>query len=208
MIKVFYGDDRKAALREIEKFLGTKNYETIEGEDLVAEDCPNIFQGATLFGGGERAILMRDALSGAAAEEIAKYASTPHRVALLEGKVDKRGAGWRALAAAKVEAQEFKSKEVDKWAAFEVFRLAKRDGAAAVRKLEELREGLEPKAFIGILASGAFKDFETRAGAKERRVLKELAKLDMELGQVAAANASPDRPWLLIQGFLMRVSKI
>ena len=59
MIKFFYGDDRVRAKKAIEKFLGTADYEIIEGADLSPTDLPSIFLGNSLFT-DTRAILIRD----------------------------------------------------------------------------------------------------------------------------------------------------
>ena len=59
MIKFFYGDDRVRAKQAIESFLGTKDYEVIEGADLTSSDLPSIFLGNSLFA-STRAILIRD----------------------------------------------------------------------------------------------------------------------------------------------------
>ena len=58
MIKFFYGDDRVRAKQSIEQFLGTKDYEIIEGTDLTPADLPSIFLGNSLFA-DTRTILIR-----------------------------------------------------------------------------------------------------------------------------------------------------
>lgn len=214
-IKVFYGDDRERALREVERFLGGAKYETIEGAELTMTDLPNIFQGTSLLATGERRILLKDVLAEPVGDEIAQYAATKHRVAILEMKVNKRTVGWKKLAKV-VECTEYKLADTNWQAMFDIYRTAKRDGRAAVEKLRAVRtqareSKLEPKVFIGVLASGALRDYEMSAGASQSRacrVLKELAKLDLDLGKVGAAEASPERPWLLIEGFLTRMAKI
>ena len=75
-------------------------------------------------------------------------------------------------------------------------------------RLHELESNLEPKAFIGVMASQAFKDYALRAGSREKWAIRELAKLDMNLGKVLAAEASGDRQWLLIDSFLIRLSNM
>ncbi len=214
-IKIFSGDDRARALQAATRFLGSPDYEVIEGSELETGDLPNIFHGTTLLTTGERKILLRDALESPAGREIAKYVGTPHRVAILELKPDKRGEGWKNLVAAGVDSVECKAATPDTQVMFDIYRVAKRDGAAAVRMLEGIRGGLEPKAFVGVLAAGAMRDYSAASegpGARSRssalnsarRILKDLAQLDLDLG-APTATASPERPWLLIEGFLMRM---
>ena len=42
MIKVYYGDDRVRAKKDIEAFLRDE-YEVVEGAELTAEDLPSLF---------------------------------------------------------------------------------------------------------------------------------------------------------------------
>lgn len=211
MIKVFYGDDRERARREIVRWLGTRDYELVEGAELAEDDLVSLFMGASLLAGGERKILIRDFLNNDVAEKLVDYLETPHRVAILEAKLDKRRVGYKALKG-KVEMQEFAARAVDRGKIFEVYRVAKRDGARAVEMLRELEATEEPKAMIGALASQAMKDYamSESVGARrsygaaegsdthERRVLRELAKVDMKV-------SSAQRPWLYIEGFLVRM---
>ncbi len=209
MIKVFYGEDRVRALKEIGKFLGGAGYEVVEGSGLEVEDLPNIFQGTSLLAAGERRILLRDVMKSPAGREIAEYAGTRHRVAILELQPDKREEGWKKLAAAGVEMTEFKMMDVDVQTMFGIYRTAKRDGAAAVKMLEEVREGLEPKVVVGVLAAGAMRDY-SQSGQRPKTaqwILGELAKLDMDLEAVASAEASSERKWLLIESFLIRLER-
>lgn len=207
MIRVFIGDDRIAARKEIGRWMGTRDYEVIEGEELQPEDLPNIFRGVSLFDKGERKILLRDVLKSPAGEFLADYADTKHKVAIMETKLDKRLEAWKKLSKV-AEVSEFMLKDMDTRKMFDVFRIAKTDGVRAIKTLEEIRAGLEPKAFIGVMASTALKDYQQRGGQREKRVLREMAKLDMEIGEGQASNKSLEKPWLLIEGFLLRVSKM
>lgn len=204
MIKVFYGDDRVRAQQEIVAFLGA-DYEVVEGGDLTPEDLPTLFFGASLFV-TERAILVRDFWSNrAVADLLPQYVDTPHRVAMLEAKVDKRSAAYKDLAKnPAVEFREFKLPEKQDFrAVFDVYRTAKRDGARAVKMLEGLKSGEEPIMFAGLLASQAIKDFAARpTGVKERRILRELARTDMQMKTTAV------EPWLLVESFLLRMSQM
>ena len=207
MIRVFIGDDRVAARKEIGRWMGTWDYEVIEGEELQPEDLPNIFRGASLFDTGERKILLRDVLKSPAGEFVADYVDTKHKVAIMETKLDKRLEAWKKLSKV-AEVSKFELKDVETRKMFDVFRTAKKNGAQAVKILEEIRAGLEPKAFVGVMASTAMKDYQLRRGQKEKRILHEMAKLDMEIGKGQTGDKSPDKPWLLIEGFLLRVSKM
>ena len=207
MIKVFYGNDRTRMMQEIRQWLGS-DYETIEGENLTPGDLPNIFRGTSLFDAGkERAILLLDPMKSEAGEFLADYADTPHKVAILEAKPDAKMTAWRKLTKV-AETKKMEAPELDGRAMFDVFRVAKRDGKRAVEMLERMKMNLEAKAFVGVMASQAFKDYEEHAGAREKKVLRELAKLDMDLGTVRTENASGDREWLLIEGFLIRLRTI
>ena len=222
MIKVFYGNDRTRMMREVRRFLATENYETIEGTELTPEDLPNILRGTSLFEmGKERAILILDPVKSAAGEFLADYADTEHKVAIVEAKPDVRLSAWKRLIKV-AEAQKFEVKELDTRTMFEIYRVARRDGEKAVKMLEGIQVYLEPKAFIGVMASQAFKDYAekaergsasgdknstlaTRAGGvdlatREKRALKELAKLDMNLNEIR------QQPWLLVQAFLLQLS--
>ena len=87
MIKIFTGDDRVKANREIQLELGS-NYEVIEGQDLMPEDLPSIFKGASLFA-DERSILIRDLSTNKAVFDfLPDYLDTSHKVILLELKLD------------------------------------------------------------------------------------------------------------------------
>ena len=201
MIKVFYGDDRRRATEAARKFLGEK-YEVVEGAELAPEDLPSLFLGGSLFS-AERAILIRDFLGNReASEKIVDYLKTPHKVVILEMKLDKRANIYKNLKD-KVEILEFKQgKNPESGAVFDVFKVAKRDGKRAVEMLEKVKDGQEPMMFLGLMASRAIRDYGARPGAKEKRVLAELSKLDIEL------KSSKQSPWLLLQAFLLRVSSL
>ena len=84
---------------------------------------------------------------------------------------------------------------------FEIYRIAKKDGKKAVEMLDRVKEGQEPLMFLGLMVSQALKDYRTRPGVKEKRALKELSKLDMQL-----KRESTLQPWTLVQAFLLRLS--
>ena len=201
MIKIFTGEDRVKAGNEIERELRAV-YEVIEGVDLTTEDLPSIFQGASLFD-EKRRILIRD-LSGnkAVFEELSKYIDTPHQVIILELKLDKRTAAYKDLKD-KIEIREFKLAVNQNYGlVFDIFKMAKRDGRKAVEMLDRIKQDEEPIRFCGLLISQALKDYARNPGAKEKRVLRELSKLDIELKTTSCS------PWLLLKSFLLRVSSL
>ena len=207
MIKVFHGNDRTRMMREIKRWLGP-DYETIEGDSLTPESLPNLFRGVSLFDAWEeKSILLLDPVKGEVGELLVDYVDTPRKVAILEAKPDVKLAGWKKLIKV-AETKKFEAPELDTRTMFNVFRVAKRDGKKAVEMLEGMKMNLEAKAFVGVMASQAFRDYEEHAGAREKRVLKELAQLDMDLGTVRRESASNDREWLLVEGFLTRLKTI
>lgn len=203
MIKVFYGDDRVRAQREIVKFLGTKDYEIIEGSELTPEDLPNIFAGATLFGKSDRRILIRDffAADKETQEQLAQYINTPHRVAFLESKVDKRLPAYKTISR-DVEFYECKAPEPDKWLAFDIYNTAKRDGKKALEMYAKIQNTADVKMLVAQFASQAMKDYAARPGAKEKRALVELSRLDNQLSDRTIS------PQLLLQAFLLELSSL
>ena len=202
MIKFFYGDDRIRAKTAIEKFLGTKDYEIIEGADLTPADLPSIFLGSSLFA-TKRAILIRDLTTNKPVyEKLPDYLNTPHEIAILELKLDKRSATYKALKNT-VEFQEFTLPQNPNFnLVFDIYRTAKHDGPKAVKMLEKIQSSEDPIMFCGLLISQALKDFNQKQGTKEKRALKELSKLDLGL------KSTSFQPWLLIQSFLLRVSSL
>ena len=202
MIKVFYGDDRVRAKAEITKFLGTKDYEIIEGADLAPADLPSIFLGNSLFTDA-RAILIRDFTANRPVyEQLPEYLNTPHQIAILDAKIDKRSATYKSLKD-QIEFQEFTlPKNPNLNLVFGIYRTAKHDGEKAVKMLEKIQYEEDPIMFCGLLISQALKDFNQKQGTKEKRVLKELSKLDLDLKSTSL------RPWLLVQSFLLRLSSL
>lgn len=201
MLKVFSGENRVQANAAIKQFLGP-GYEVIEGADLSPRDLPSIFMGGSLFS-SKRSILIRDILANrSVSDELPKYLSTPHDIAILELKVDKRSTAYKALKG-EVEFKEFTlPKDPHAGLVFDIYRTAKRDGQAAVRLLEQIQPGQDPIMFLGLMASQAIKDYQSRPGIKEKRALRELSQLDLDL------KSSTLQPWLLVQSFLLRLASL
>lgn len=201
MIKIFTGDDRVRANQEIKRELGD-NYEVIEGQDLTPEDLPSVMKGASLFV-DERKILIRDlSINKAVFDLLSDYLDTPHKVILLELKLDKRSSAYKALKD-KIEIREFKVSNPQNFnLVFDIYKVAKRDGKKAVEMLEKIEQEEDPIRFTGLLVSQALKDYARNPGVKEKRVLKELSKLDLNLKTTSYS------PWLLVSSFLLRVSSL
>ncbi len=200
MLRVFVGEDRLAAEMALKRVIGG-NYEVFEGENLVVNDLPSIFQGTSLFETGKRRILLKNLSENPALwEKVADYADTEHEVVVWELKLDKRSLGYKNLKSSGVEIQEFalKAKPEAKMV-FGVLDTALRDGKRAVAQVEQIELEQDPFMFFGLMVTQALKKFEQKGGAKEKRLLKELAKLDMEMKTTGLD------PWMLIKAFLLRV---
>ncbi|MBR0480087.1 hypothetical protein IJJ49_02410 [Candidatus Saccharibacteria bacterium] len=199
MIKIFTGDDRVRAKTEIEKILG-KNYEVFDGPDLNSNDLPTLFLGTSLFS-ETRKILIRDLSANSAAfSELPNYLNSPHDIIIFELKLDKRSSVYKELKD-KIEIHDFPlAKNPNFNLVFDIYHTAKKDGKKALEMLEKVKANEDPIMFFGLLASQALKDYQNKQGTKEKRALKELSKLDLEL------KSTSIQPWLLIQSFLLRLS--
>lgn len=167
-MKVFYGEDRGAAEGEMRQVLGV-DYEVYEGENLELTDLPSIFQGTTLFGvagDGRRRILLKNLTERAEIwEKIGDYADTTHEVVIWEMKVDKRSTVYKSLAEKGVEFREFKkAPEVNPRAVFGILDTAFRDGARALKEVEEIETTQDPFMFFGLLVSQMVKKYEASRG--------------------------------------------
>lgn len=210
MLRVFYGENRIAAEAEIKQILG-EGYEVFEGGSLTVGDLPSVFQGASLFGimegGGEgesRRILLKNLTeNGEVWGKIADYVGTGHEVVIWEPKVDKRSSEYKKLKELGVEMREFPAlRKPEANLVFGILDLALKDGVRAVKEVEKIEIGQDPYMFLGLLVTQALKKFELRNGAKERRILKMLAELDIQM------KTTVMEPWMLVKGFLLRVGEV
>ncbi len=204
MLKVYFGEDRLGVEAAVKEELG-EDYEVFDGEDLEVADLPSIFQGTSLFGGDDRRILLKNLGENLAVwEKVVDYAETEHRVIVWEGKIDKRSAGYKRLKSSGVELKEFTETKVpDMKMVFGVFDVALRNGAEAVKMLEQIEDNQDPYMFFGLMVTQALKKFEySRGGAREKRILKELAKVDMLM------KSSSIEPWNLVKGVLLRLGEL
>lgn len=202
MIKVFYGDDRVKAKQEISKLLGN-DYEVLDGPEISTNDLPSIFLGTTLFA-SKRSILIRDFTTNKAAyDELEKYLKTPHDIILFETKLDKRTTNYKNLKD-KLEFKEFKLPETQDFRViFDIYRTAKTNGKKAIAMLEQIKPTEDPIKFTGLLVSQALKDFAARPnGPKEKKALKLLVKIDLEM------KTTKVEPWLLVESFLLELSTL
>lgn len=199
MIRVYYGDDRIRAKKDIESFLGDE-YEVVEGTELKIEDLPSIFWGNTLFG-EKRNILIRDVSSNKLVyEKIPEYINTIHNIAIFELKIDKRSATYKILKD-KIEWKEYKMPvNPNMRAVFGIYEVAKKDGERAVAMLDKIKDEEDPIMFCGLMISQALKDYKAHPGVKEKRALKELSKLDLDLKSTSLPS------WMLVQAFLLRLT--
>lgn len=196
MIKVYFGENRKQAMKDIQKYLGD-DYEVVEGDSLSAADLPSTMMGNSLFS-LERSILIRDFFANKAlVGELPKYYDSPHKIILLESKVDKRSSIYKTLKNS-VEFKEYQMpRDPNANLVFDIYKTAKRDGKKAVDMLRRIKVNQEPMMFLGLMTSLAIKDYKSRPGVKEKQALKKLAKLDMDL------KSSKIEAWTLIEAFLM-----
>ena len=207
-IRVFTGEDRVKISREIEKELG-KEREVFEAENLTPESLPSIFFGTTLFSTEKRKILIKDLSENKEtfdvfSENFEKYKETDADVILFETKLDKRLSTTKKLVKEGLEIKEFKKREeLDMKAVFNVYDTALRNGKRAVEELEKIEATQDPYMFFGLMVSQALRKLEWRTnGVKEKRALKELSRLDMLM------KTTSFEPWVLIKGFLTRLSSL
>ena len=199
MLKIFTGDDRVRAQQEITKLLGT-DYEVLEGSDLDSSQLPSIFQGTTLFA-DTRNILIRDlSVNKPVFDLLLKYLNTPHNIIIQELKLDKRSATYKAIKD-QIEIKDFPlPKDPNSSLVFDIYKTAKKDGQKALQMLAKIESSQDPIMFFGLLVSQATKDYTTKQGNKEKRALRELSKLDLNL------KSTSFQPWLLIRSFLLQLS--
>lgn len=198
MIKVFYGDDRVRAKAAIKDFLG-EGYEILDGADINIGDLPSIFLGGSLLS-SDRSILIRDFTENKTLyNELPKFINSPHKIILFESKLDKRSTAYKDLKD-KIEFREFiLPANPNLNLVFDIYRTAKQDGPKAVTMLEKIKQDEDPIMFFGLLASQAIKDFSARQGIREKKILKELSKVDLQI------KTTKVEPWLLIESFLLRL---
>ncbi len=200
MIHIFYGNDRNKIKEAAKRVLG-ENYEVLEGLNVQPVDMASVFLGGTLFA-EKRAILITDLGENKESfDKLPNFIDTPHEVVLFESRLDKRTVVYKEIKD-KVEIREFSLPDVfDSRVAFDIYKIAKKDGRKAVQMVEKIEEYADPFQMVGAFTSEALRDFSARQGSKEKRVLVELSKLDM----LMKTNASI-QPFSLLKSFLLQVS--
>ncbi|MBQ3326074.1 hypothetical protein IJG79_02940 [Candidatus Saccharibacteria bacterium] len=213
MIYVFYGSDRLKISQEIKKFFG-EEYEIFNGENLTADDIPNLFLGRSLFA-NQRKILIKDItpargesskLANTLGErdfyELAmEYTDTPHDIVIWETNISPKKGFKDFISNSQVVAKKYdQTPQIDMRKVFGIYNTALVDGARAVKMLNEIKDQEDPFMFVGLLSTQVIKSYEKRQGRKEKRALRELSKLD-----IAMKSTNYD-PWVLISSFLLQVS--
>ena len=201
MLKIFFGNDRVKAQAEIKRVLNN-NYEVVEGAELNLNDLTDVFMGGSLLA-AERKILVKD-LSTVKEnfDKLVDFIDTPNDVIVWENSLDKRTNTYKQLAK-KIEIKEFKLIEkIDRNLAFNIYDTAFYDGKKAVQMLAQAELTEDPYKMLGAWAWKAIDNFKRSGGTKEKRVLKELSKLDIEMKTTAY------QPWVLMQAFLLRAASL
>lgn len=203
MLSVFWGENRLETEKAVKRVLGT-DYEVFEGENLTVADLPSIFQGTSLFGTEKRQILLKELGENKEVwEKIPDYLQTDHDMVIWESKIDKRSVVYKAMAAAGVEMREFPARaNPDAKMVFNILDMALRNGPQAVKMVEKIELEQDPYMFFGLLVTQGIKKLEYRAGTREKRLLKELSQLDMQMKTTSV------EPWLLLKSFLLRISQL
>ena len=159
----------------------------------------------------ERRILIKDLfLKKDLVEKLPNLINTPHKIVLLETKLDKRGAVYKELVKlaktnSEIKFETFAATEqtVDRNAVFRIFDLAMTDGRRAVKNLQAIESDNDPYATIGAWTKKAC-DLLERNPKKARAILKELAKIDV---LVKSTDFSKE-PWILLEGLLLRIPNL
>lgn len=201
MLKIYYGEDRLGAEKAVKRELG-EGYEVFEGESLAVTDLPSVFRGTSLFETEKRRILLKDVGENTAVwEKAVDYLDTEHAVVIWEMKLDKRSAGYKRLKDAGAMMLEFPAKKKPEInLVFNILDAALNDGERAVKMVGQIEMEQDPYMFFGLMVTQALKKYDTRrAGRRERELVKELARVDMQMKTTAV------EPWTLIKSCLLRI---
>ena len=202
MIRVFYGDDRVAARKQIDRQLGD-DYEIIEGESLMVGDMPSVLLGTSLFA-TERKILVKDLSENKECWAMLPQFidGCPHNIVIWETKLDKRSATYKELAKA-VEFKEFKlAEDPDKKLVFDILDMAFRsDGKGAVKACEKIELTNDAFMLVGLMTTQAIKKLQYN-NPKAVKAMKILAKADMDM------KTSNLEPWEAVKIALLKIGEI
>ena len=201
---VFSGSDRVKIQERIKKVLG-EGYEVFEGAELDATGLMEICTGTSLFA-EKRKILIRDLTlkrenNFEPYETLAKYADTPHTIVIWETNLSRKKSFREFCKLKQVRQEKIEAMEtVDRFAVFKIFDKALVNGAEAAKDYRAL--DADPYLAVGALASWAINKYKFRYGAREKRILKEVAELDMQ------TKTSKIGSELLVEAFIARMGKI
>lgn len=213
MLKLFYGTDRVKIQNTIQHEFNSNDYEVIDGPELSFADLSDLFFGSTLFG-DRRKILIKDLTENKTLindfktkpkfnNQIPDFLNTNHQIIIWEAKIDKRSSLYKTLIKnPNFSTQELNLPELDRGQAFAIFDTALKDGVAAIKMLQALEQTEDPQRIVGAWSWKAVDNFKRRSGAKEKRVLKALSHLDLQLKTTSLS------PWLLLQSFLLELSRL
>jgi len=203
MIRIFYGKDRVKARAAIDRLLG-KDYEVIEAETLTRADMPSVFLGTSLFGETRKILLKSLGENKECWEMLPEYLKTTHDVIIWENTLDKRTSTYKALAKAKgVEFKEFEQPEtVNRNELYSVFDAAYAgNGKRAVQLCEKIEATSDAFAFMGLMATQAYKELEMR-NRKAVGAIKILADTDIAMKSADVAE------WTLVKAALLRIANL
>lgn len=202
MLRIFYGPDRLGAEKAIKQALG-EAHEVFEGQNLILTDLPSIFLGTSLFGDERRRILLKDVSENTSVwEKLADYVKTEFDVIDWEMKLDKRSSGYKRLKDTRVEIVEFaEPRRPEMNLVFNIFDTAlEGEGRKAIKMIQQIEQEQDPYMFFGLMVTQALKKFETaKCPKREAGILKELAKLDLQMKSAAI------EPWMLVKSFLLEI---
>lgn len=203
MIKVFYGEDRVKARKMVDKLFDGE-YEVIEAENLTTNDMASVFLGVSLFG-ESRKILVKDlSVNKECWDMVPNFvADCAHDVILLESKLDKRSATYKALSKDKnIEFKEFAlAEDPNTKLVFDILDAAMRGDKNAIKMCEKIEQTNDPYMFMGLMVSQAIKKLQFN-NAKAARTLKVLAQTDIDM------KSTGIEPWKLIKMALLKISSL
>jgi len=201
MIKVFYGEDRIAARKMIDKLLGGE-YEVVEAENLQSSDMASVFMGVSLFC-EKRSLLVKDLSANKDCWDLLPsfVDECPHDVILWETKLDKRSTTYKTLSKnKKIEFKEFElAEDPNKKVVFDILDTAmKGDGAGAVKMCTKIEDTNDAYMFMGLMVTQAVKKLQYN-NAKAVSTLKILAQADIDM------KSTGIEPWTVIKMALLKI---
>jgi hypothetical protein len=207
MIHLFYGEDRLKSEADAKRVLGDE-YEVIDADNLEIADLPTIFMGASLFDTDARKILIKGlGETKALFDEIEKYLDTPHEIVILENKISGTWSSLKNLKKSdKIDLKEnkFEIDDSKKWLSFNIYSDALKNPEKALKTLRANEDTEDPYAMLGAWATSAIKNLKTSSTPKNRKIVKELAEIDMLMKTTTYSN----NPWLLLESFIIRLKML